>query len=189
MLFFESRVARPRGAAGRGLTCTLARLARRPAAAAWPLRWWCWPPSCCRWRCSRLAGAARSGSAGFELVLCWHSAMPSLLAALAAVSRRFAGAAATDGRFGRVLERLTTLGFGVPGIVMGTALVYLGLRLPFMYQTTALLVLAYVLRFLPLAVGAVRDQPAGWSATLPGARARSARRRAAARCSGGSRCR
>ena len=40
---------------------------------------------------------------------------------------------------------------------MGTALLYLGLRLPLLYQTLTLLVLAYVLRFLPLAVGAVRS--------------------------------
>ena len=39
---------------------------------------------------------------------------------------------------------------------MGTALVYLGLKLPFLYQSLGLLVLAYVLRFLPLAVGTVR---------------------------------
>jgi iron(III) transport system permease protein len=40
---------------------------------------------------------------------------------------------------------------------MGTALVYIGLQLPFIYQTLALLVIAYVLRFLPLAVGSVRS--------------------------------
>ena len=39
---------------------------------------------------------------------------------------------------------------------MGTALVYGGLQLPLLYQTLALLVIAYVLRFLPLAVGSVR---------------------------------
>src|SRR5690606_24914291 len=36
-------------------------------------------------------------------------------------------------------------------------LVYVGLRLPLLYQTLALLVLAYVFRFLPLAAGAVRS--------------------------------
>ena len=55
------------------------------------------------------------------------------------------------------MERITDLGFGIPGIVMGTALVYVGLQLPFLYQTLGLLVIAYVLRFLPLAVGSIRS--------------------------------
>ena len=38
---------------------------------------------------------------------------------------------------------------------MGTALVHIGLRAPFLYQTLALLVFAYMLRFLPLAVGSI----------------------------------
>ena len=64
--------------------------------------------------------------------------------------------AALSGKAGRLMERVTFLGFGVPGIVMGTALVYTGLQLPILYQTLALLIIAYVLRFLPLAVGSVR---------------------------------
>ncbi|MFN3239238.1 MAG: ABC transporter permease, partial [Pseudomonadales bacterium] len=60
------------------------------------------------------------------------------------------------GKLGRVLERLTYFGFGIPGIVMGTALVYVGLQLPLLYQTLAVLVLAYAMRFLPLAVGSLR---------------------------------
>jgi iron(III) transport system permease protein len=100
----------------------------------------------------------REGSGGFELAFAWNSTYASLLAALAAVVFAVPVAyAALGGRIGRILERVTYLGFGVPGIVMGTALVYIGLQLPFMYQTLGLLVLAYVLRFLPLAVGTVRS--------------------------------
>ena len=65
--------------------------------------------------------------------------------------------AARRGLLGRVLERVCYFGFGIPGIVMGTALVYLGLQLPALYQTLGVLVLAYVMRFLPLAVGAIRS--------------------------------
>ena len=57
----------------------------------------------------------------------------------------------------RFMERITYFGFGVPVIVMGTALVYVGLQLPALYQTLSLLVMAYVLRFIPLAVGSVRS--------------------------------
>ncbi len=100
----------------------------------------------------------RDGAGGFEPAFAWNSALASGLAALAAVVLALPVAlAARAGRFGRLMERVTFLGFGVPGIVMGTALVYLGLQLPPLYQTLALLVLAYVLRFLPLAVGSIRS--------------------------------
>lgn len=100
----------------------------------------------------------REGAADFELSYAWNSVQASLLAALGAVIVAIPVAyAATAGKFGRLMERATYLGYGVPGIVMGTVLVYLGLRLPFLYQTLALLVIAYMLRFLPLAVGSVRS--------------------------------
>lgn len=99
----------------------------------------------------------REGVSGFDLSFAWNSAYASMLAAIAAVVLALPVAyAALAGRAGRIMERVTFLGFGVPGIVMGTALVYLGLKLPFLYQSLGLLVLAYVLRFLPLAVGTVR---------------------------------
>ncbi|MDZ7661422.1 iron ABC transporter permease [Thiohalophilus sp.] len=100
----------------------------------------------------------REGSGGFDFVYAWNSAYSSLLAALVAVVLAVPVAyAAIAGRAGRLMERITYLGFGVPGIVMGTALVYVGLQLPLLYQTLALLVLAYVMRFMPLAVGSVRS--------------------------------
>ena len=100
----------------------------------------------------------REGTAGFEISAAWNSAYASFLAALVAVVLAVPVAlAAISGRAGRFMERVTYLGFGVPGIVMGTALVYIGLQLPFLYQTLGLLVIAYVFRFLPLAVGSVRS--------------------------------
>ncbi|HLQ84892.1 MAG TPA: ABC transporter permease subunit [Salinisphaeraceae bacterium] len=99
----------------------------------------------------------RTGAAHFEFGYALNSAYAALLAAGAVLLAALPVAyAATSGWLGRLCERITYLGFGVPGIVMGTALVYLGLRIPFLYQTLALLVLAYVLRFLPLAVGNIR---------------------------------
>ncbi|MEM1112796.1 MAG: iron ABC transporter permease [Pseudomonadota bacterium] len=101
---------------------------------------------------------AREGSAGFELIFAWNSVLASLLAAAAAAIVAIPVAlAAMAGRAGRLMERVTFLGFGIPGIVMGTALVYLGLKLPLLYQTLALLIAAYVMRFLPLAVGSIRS--------------------------------
>jgi iron(III) transport system permease protein len=100
----------------------------------------------------------REGSGNFDISYAWNSTYASILAALVAVILAVPVAhAALNGKTGRIMERITYLGFGVPGIVMGTALVYLGLKLPFIYQTLALLVLAYVMRFLPLAVGTIRS--------------------------------
>lgn len=101
---------------------------------------------------------ARDGVGSFDPMTAVNSALAAALAALAAVVLALPVAyAALAGRAGRIIDRITYFGFGVPGIVMGTALVYLGLKLPFLYQTLLLLVLAYTLRFLPLAVGAVRS--------------------------------
>ena len=109
----------------------------------------------------------REGTGGFDATYAWNSAHASFLAALVAVVLAIPVAhAAIAGRAGRFMERLTYFGFGVPGIVMGTALVYVGLQLPFLYQTLALLVLAYVLRFLPLAVGSVRSTAEGLDPSL-----------------------
>jgi len=155
VLFFESRVGTTRETPGRSLSlwpnrwqsglCLLAVLALAALSVGLPLAVF-------------LGWLLREGAGGFEPVLAWNSAYASLLAALAAVVLAVPVAyAALGGRAGRVMERITYLGFGVPGIVMGTALVYVGLKLPFLYQTLALLVFAYVLRFLPLAVGSVRS--------------------------------
>lgn len=55
------------------------------------------------------------------------------------------------------LERLGYVGYALPGIVVGLALVYLGVRVVYpLYQTTTMLVLAYVVLFLPVAIGSVR---------------------------------
>ncbi len=100
----------------------------------------------------------REGVGNFDFSYALNSAYASLLAALFAVIFALPLAyAATKGKAGRIMERITFVGFGIPGIVMGTALVYAGLQLTFLYQTLALLVLAYVLRFLPLAVGTIRS--------------------------------
>ncbi len=99
----------------------------------------------------------RDGFGNFELSYAWNSAKASLLAALGAMIIALPLAhASLKGKVGKLMERVVFVGFGIPGIVMGTALVYLGLQLPFLYQTLTLLVLAYMLRFLPLAIGSVR---------------------------------
>ena len=56
-----------------------------------------------------------------------------------------------------VIERAAHVGFALPGIAVALALVFVGARyVPSLYQTTGLLVFAYVVRFLPQALGATR---------------------------------
>ncbi|MEM9759222.1 MAG: iron ABC transporter permease [Pseudomonadota bacterium] len=99
----------------------------------------------------------REGFASFDPQIAWNSASASLAAAgLGTLAAIPVALVARRGRLGRTLERLCYFGFGIPGIVMGTALVYLGLQLPMLYQTLAVLILAYVMRFLPLAAGTIR---------------------------------
>ena len=60
-------------------------------------------------------------------------------------------------RFAALVERASFAGHALPGIVVALALVFLGTRAaPALYQTLAMLVLAYVVLFLPQAVGATR---------------------------------
>ena len=101
----------------------------------------------------------REGTGGFVLSYAWNSAHASFIAAVVAVLLAIPVAhAAIAGKAGRGMERITYFGFGVPGSGMGTALVYVGLKyLPALYQTLSLLVMAYVLRFIPLAGGSVRS--------------------------------
>jgi iron(III) transport system permease protein len=109
----------------------------------------------------------REGTGNFDFTYALNSAYASLLAAFFAVILALPLAyAAIKGTMGRIMERVTFIGFGIPGIVMGTALIYAGLQIPFLYQTLALLILAYVLRFLPLAVGTIRSSTESLDSSL-----------------------
>lgn len=63
-----------------------------------------------------------------------------------------------------VVERLTYSGYALPGMVIALALVFFSIRVAHpLYQTTALLVTAYVVRFLPEALAATRSSLAAVS--------------------------
>jgi iron(III) transport system permease protein len=66
-------------------------------------------------------------------------------------------AARHPSRSTRLVEHATYAGHALPGVVVALALVFLGVRFARpVYQEVPLLVLAYVVLFLPAAVGAVR---------------------------------
>lgn len=60
-------------------------------------------------------------------------------------------------RLSNALERSTYIGFALPGIVVALSLVFFGVRYltPF-YQTYYMLIFAYIILFLPQAVGTIR---------------------------------
>jgi iron(III) transport system permease protein len=61
------------------------------------------------------------------------------------------------GRFSTLVERSTYCAYALPGVVVALAMVSIGARhVPWAYQTLGMLVFAYVVRFLPQAVGASR---------------------------------
>ena len=71
-----------------------------------------------------------------------------------------------DSRLGSLFERATYVGYAVPGIVIGLALVFFGANYGSVevvglevgvYQTLPILVFAYVVRFMPQAVGSIRS--------------------------------
>ncbi len=67
-------------------------------------------------------------------------------------------AARSRARIGRVLEGIATAGFALPGIVVALGLVFFATRYALLlYGTLVLLVIAYVIRFLPQAVGSARS--------------------------------
>jgi iron(III) transport system permease protein len=107
----------------------------------------------------------RGLSSGVSSGIIWASIVGSVQAAaltaivasalalpLAILAVRYPGALTT------VVERITYAGFALPGIVTALALVFFGANfVPFLYQTLSLLVVAYVVRFLPQALGSVRS--------------------------------
>jgi iron(III) transport system permease protein len=92
---------------------------------------------------------------GFNSILASGlSAMIATLFALpvAILSVRF------PGRITTIIERLTYIGFGLPGIVVALSLVFIGANyVPFFYQTLPMLVFAYLVLFLPQSVGTIRS--------------------------------
>ena len=107
----------------------------------------------------------RGISSGEPLALVWKAMLNSVyvsgLAAIVAVACSIPVAALVvryPGVLSRLLERTSFVGYALPGVVVALALVFFGVNfaLP-IYQTVWLLVFAYVVLFLPAALGAIRS--------------------------------
>ncbi|MGH2758688.1 MAG: ABC transporter permease [Actinomycetota bacterium] len=97
---------------------------------------------------------------GGTLSLGWHSLQASAVAAATGVLCAWPVALLSSrhpGPFARTIERLSHTGYALPGIVVALTLVFFGVRyVPFAYQTRAMLVFAYVVLFVPQAIGSLR---------------------------------
>ena len=107
---------------------------------------------------------ARGVMNGQELRSVWQSAQGSLTASLAAAALTILAALPVailavrrSDRLSRLIEHLTYVGYALPGIVIALALVFFGAQyVRPLYQTLPMLLAAYVILFIPQAVGATR---------------------------------
>jgi len=66
--------------------------------------------------------------------------------------------ARSDSWLGSLPERASYVGYAMPGVVLGLSLIFLGLRyVNVLYGTVVLLVFAYVVRFVPQAIGTMES--------------------------------
>ena len=135
---------------------------------------WRWPALALCTAVVGLAVAVPVGTIGFWLVRGLAAGEPLRVVADAAVNSVLASALAAGlvvlasipvavlavrhrGVVSATIERATYAGFALPGIVIGLAFVFFAAGYaPFVYQTLPLLLLAYLVRFAPEAVGITR---------------------------------
>lgn len=85
------------------------------------------------------------------------AAPAAFLAALLALPLAYLGVRYPS-RLSRLLERAAYIGYATPPLAFALALIFFSLRgVPFLYQTLALLILAYALHFLAEAIGPIRS--------------------------------
>ena len=106
---------------------------------------------------------ARSRNLDGELLVRAAGTSIGLAVAAAVVAVVLAVPVATLGvrfrsRFAATVESLSSAGYALPGLVIALALVFFAANyLPGIYQTATLVVVAYVIRFFPEALGAARS--------------------------------
>jgi iron(III) transport system permease protein len=106
----------------------------------------------------------RGMQAGEPVELWWEPTWHSMLASGAAAILALLGALPVallvvrfPGKFSKFIERAGYIGYALPGIVIALSLVFFGANYAtVLYQTLAMLEFAYVIRFLPEAIGALR---------------------------------
>jgi len=167
ILIAEARLGRDRGG-------SYARSGPTRTAPTVPLGRWRWPAAIACWSVVLLAlvlplaviawWLVRGLAAGQALDPALGAALRTLgVAALGAIAAVLAAwpvalwSARDPSRLARATERVSFTGYALPGVVVAFSLVYVGIRaVPGLYQTLAMLVFAYVVLFVPQAIGAIR---------------------------------
>lgn len=107
-----------------------------------------------------MRGVAAGELVEFQLMTVYNSVLASSLAALIAVAAALPVtilAIRYPSQMSQWLERVTYIGYGLPGVVIALSLVFFGANYAtLLYQTLAMLIFAYIVRFLPQAVGSTR---------------------------------
>ncbi len=107
-----------------------------------------------------LRGLQETGALGSLWGTAWNSLVVSLAAALVATLLALPVAILAvrrPGRLSQMVERLTYVGYALPGIVIALALVFFGANYATgIYQTIPLLLGGYVILFIPQVVGTTR---------------------------------
>jgi iron(III) transport system permease protein len=126
-----------------GLVCALALLLPAGVLVYWSLQSFAGSPD---WGGTLEAAGSSLLVSGLAALAAAACAVP-----IAILSVRF------PGRGAHLIERLSYTGYALPGIVVALALVFFATRaVPAVYQTLGLLVFAFLVLFLPLAIGAAR---------------------------------
>jgi len=90
----------------------------------------------------------------------WHTVSASFLAAFLTILLALPVTILVvrrPGRLSRLFEQVAYAGFALPGIVVALALVFFGINVvPSLYQSLPMLLAAYVILFIPQAIGAER---------------------------------
>ncbi len=114
------------------------------------------------WGVRALLAGRDLGSVGGDVLASLGVAAAAAVAAMALSLPIAVYSVRHPSRVSRTLERLTYSGYALPGLVIALALVFFTVRVaPALYQTVTLLVLAYLIRFLPQSTGATRATLAG----------------------------
>lgn len=108
---------------------------------------------------------ARGLAAGEPLLPMWQATLNSLYASGLAAGAAIVLAVPVayysvryPSRLSGFVAQAVYVGYGLPGIVIALSLVFFGANYaPFIYQTLAMLIFAYLVRFLPQAMGSVQS--------------------------------
>ncbi len=126
-----------------GLVCVLALVLPAGVLVYWALQSFAGTPD---WGGTLSAAGSTLLVSGLAALVAGLCAIP-----IAILTVRYPGSTAN------AIERASYTGYALPGVVVALALVFFATRaLPAVYQTMGLLVFAFIVLFLPLAIGAAR---------------------------------